>query len=451
MLAVGIGFSIVVSVVAAMFGFAIFAATAADMWPIAAFIGFVLFLAMLLPAAIYGAFSSAVWTIFFRRLTGRETIDAALTPGTPAPPIGSGMPAPPAPPTAPSPPAPPPPPAPPAAGPELPHLRRRPLLRRRPSALTSTRPVRRSPPSVPTSPGAGSRVVTAGRLSVCATPIGNLGDVTLRVLETLRTADVVLAEDTRVTRKLFARHGISSPLEPYHAHNLEKRTPAVIERIAAGSHVALVSDAGTPGISDPGAHIVDACIAAGIPVEVLPGPSAIIAALVASGLPTHAFYFGGFLPRKKGDRSRRLAALGELDATLVFYESPKRTAATAAALAEALPGRDGCMVRELTKLYEEIVRAPLDELAAMLAERGAIKGEVVLLVGPRPRGARDEVDEQAVYARIEQLMETGVSRTEAVKRTADEIGVGRNEVYRIAHREPGETGSGTSSSGATSA
>ncbi len=281
----------------------------------------------------------------------------------------------------------------------------------------------------------------AGRLSVCATPIGNLGDVTLRVLETLREADVVLAEDTRVTRKLFARYDITVPLEAYHAHNLERRTPAIVERIAAGAHVALVSDAGTPGVSDPGAHIVDACIAAGLAVEVLPGPSAIIAALVASGLPTHAFYFGGFLPRKAGERSRRLAGLAGLDATLVFYESPKRTAATASALAIALPGREACMARELTKVYEEVVRAPVDELAALLADRGDLKGEVVLMVGPPPRGSGSTVDPELVRARVEELVGGGMSRAEAVRTTATELSASRNAVYRIAHEPPAESDS----------
>ncbi len=275
-----------------------------------------------------------------------------------------------------------------------------------------------------------------GRLSVCATPIGNLGDVTLRVLETLAGADAVLAEDTRVTAKLFARHGIATPLEAYHAHNLERRTPALVERIASGAHLALVSDAGTPGVSDPGAHLVEALAAAGLEVEVLPGPSAIITALVASGLPTHAFYFGGFLPRKAGERSRRLADLATLDATLLFYESPRRAASTAAALAEAFPGRRACMARELTKVHEEVVRAPVDDLAADLAGRESLKGEVVLLVGPPARGSRAEVDAHAVRARLGELMEAGASRSAAVRAVAEERGVPRNEVYRIAHVDP---------------
>jgi len=258
-----------------------------------------------------------------------------------------------------------------------------------------------------------------------------LGDVTLRVLDALRDVDVIAAEDTRVTRRLLARYDISAPLEPYHAHNLAERTPKLVERMAGGATVALVSDAGTPGVSDPGAHLVDACLAAGAAVEVLPGPSAIITALVASGLPTHAFYFGGFLPRKSGERRTRLQALERLDATLVFYESPRRTAATLDAISEVLPGRDAAMARELTKLHEEVVRAPVGELAARLAGR-ELKGEVVLLVGPPPRGERATIDQDAVRARLQELQEAGVARSAAVKQVAADLSLPRNDVYRIA-------------------
>jgi 16S rRNA (cytidine1402-2'-O)-methyltransferase len=277
-----------------------------------------------------------------------------------------------------------------------------------------------------------------GRLLVCATPIGNLGDVTLRVLDALRDADLIAAEDTRITRRLLDRYDIRTPLEPYHAHNLERRTPALVERMAAGARVALVSDAGTPGVSDPGAHLVDACLSAGVPVEVFPGPSAIVAALVASGLPTHAFYFGGFLPRKAGERRQRLASLASLDATLVFYESPRRAAATLESLAEALPGRDAAMARELTKIHEEVVRGPVADLAEELAGR-ELKGEVVLLVGPPARGAgRVTLDPEAVRARVADVEAGGASRSAAVRQVAAELGASRNEVYRIAHEPAGE-------------
>ncbi len=274
--------------------------------------------------------------------------------------------------------------------------------------------------------------MASGRLSVCATPIGNLGDVTVRVLDALRDADLIAAEDTRVTRTLLARYGIETPMRSYHAHNLDSRTPEIVERIGAGERVALVSDAGTPGVSDPGAHLVDACIEADLAVEVLPGPSAIITALVASGLPTHAFYFGGFLPRKAGELRTRLTALADLDATLVFYESPRRTAATLAAIAEVLPGRQACMARELTKVHEEVVRGPVEEVAATLAQR-ELKGEVVLLVGPPARGERSPLDTDAIRVRLDELAAEGLKRSEAVKRVAEELGARRNDVYRIAH------------------
>jgi 16S rRNA (cytidine1402-2'-O)-methyltransferase len=271
----------------------------------------------------------------------------------------------------------------------------------------------------------------SGVLIVCATPIGNLGDVTLRVLDALRDADIIEAEDTRVTRKLLARYDIHTPLEPYHAKNLDARTPAVVQRVAGGARVALVSDAGTPGVSDPGAHLVDACLEAGLRVDVLPGASAIITALVASGLPTHAFYFGGFLPRKAGERMRALEKLATLDATLIFYESPRRTARTLADIAQAFPGRRAAMARELTKLFEEVVRGEVAAVAASLAER-ELKGEVVLLVGPPMRDRGVEIDEAEIGDRVDALLAQGMSRKDAVKRVAEQSGVARNEIYRIA-------------------
>ncbi len=220
---------------------------------------------------------------------------------------------------------------------------------------------------------------SAGVLLVCATPIGNLGDVTLRVLDALRTADVIAAEDTRVTRKLLSRYDIHTPLEPYHEHNRVVRTPELVARIERGERIALVSDAGTPGISDPGEHLVDACLETGVRVEVLPGASAIPTALVASGLPTDAFYFGGFLPRKAGERARVLERLRELDATLVFYESPGRTAATLASLAAAFAGRRAALARELTKIHEEVARAEIGELAGEHRVVGIVGGARQLL------------------------------------------------------------------------
>lgn len=280
-----------------------------------------------------------------------------------------------------------------------------------------------------------------GALHVCATPIGNLGDVTLRVLDALRDADVIAAEDTRVTRKLLSRYDIHTPLVAYHEHNSAEQTPRLLQRLAAGERIALVSDAGTPGISDPGARLVDACLAAGLHVDVLPGPSAIITALVASGLPTDAFYFGGFLPRKAGERSRALQALASLDATLVFYESPRRTAQTLDALAAAFPGRDGAMARELTKVHQEVVRGTVDEVAHDVRDR-ELKGEVVVLVGP-PLAEAAPVDERAIREAVDRRVGGGASRKDAIRETAAELGVARNTVYRIATERPDVPTSGT--------
>ena len=273
-----------------------------------------------------------------------------------------------------------------------------------------------------------------GRLVVCATPIGNLGDVTLRVLEALRTAGAVAAEDTRVTRKLFARYEIATPLERCDEHTVARQAPLLVARMLAGETIAFVSDAGTPGVSDPGARLIAAAIEAGVPVDALPGASALLAALVASGLPMHRFYFAGFLPRKAGERRRELEALARLDATLVFYESPRRAASALQALAEAYPGRHAALARELTKLHEEVVRGTVEELAAEIAGRESLKGEVVLLVGPPfADSVPAPVDAALVRARVEELVAGGISRSSAVRQVARELALPRSEVYDIAH------------------
>lgn len=273
---------------------------------------------------------------------------------------------------------------------------------------------------------------TAGVLLVCATPIGNLGDVTLRVLDALRDASLIAAEDTRVTSKLLARYEISTPLERFDENVAARKAPLLVARMLAGETIALVSDAGTPGVSDPGARLVEAAVSAGVAVEALPGASAVLAALVSSGLPMQHFYFAGFLPRKAGERNTLLDKLADLDATLVFYESPRRTAATLAALAGRFPGRRAVMARELTKLHEEVARDEIGALAAAMQER-ALKGEVVLLVGPPGAERNSSVDEGAVAKMVASQVAQGVSTKDAVKRVAAETGLPRNDVYRIAH------------------
>jgi 16S rRNA (cytidine1402-2'-O)-methyltransferase len=274
----------------------------------------------------------------------------------------------------------------------------------------------------------------SGRLLVCATPIGNLGDVTFRVLDALREADAILAEDTRVTRKLLARYQIETRLERYDEATAERKTPAMIERLLAGETLALVSDAGTPGVNDPGHRMLQEAVEAGVAIEALPGASALLAALVTSGLPMKRFYFGGFLPRKAGERRRELEALVSLDATLVFFESPHRASASAAALAEVFPARGAVMARELTKLHEEVVRGTTDSLAADLAERDEIKGEVVLLIGPPVPAPRVvSADLGMIREAVDAYAAAGVSRSEAVKRVAKELGLPRKQVYEAAH------------------
>jgi 16S rRNA (cytidine1402-2'-O)-methyltransferase len=228
-----------------------------------------------------------------------------------------------------------------------------------------------------------------GILSLCATPIGNLGDLTLRVIETLEAADLVLAEDTRVARRLLSHLGIRASVERCDENTIRQRSARVVERVAQGWRVAYVSDAGTPTVADPGSHLVAAVRQAGLPVEVLPGPSAVLTALVASGLTGQAFYFGGFLPRRHARIIATLEALAALDATLVFFESPRRAAAALAAIAEVFPEREVVLARELTKLHEEVLCDNAPALAQRITarEQGGrpLKGEVVIVIAAPTR------------------------------------------------------------------
>ncbi len=264
------------------------------------------------------------------------------------------------------------------------------------------------------------------RLVVCPTPIGNLEDITLRVLSALREADVVACEDTRRTRTLLERYGVTATLVSYHEHNEAARAAELVERMRGGDTVALVSDAGMPLVSDPGYVLVQACIAAGLPVEVLPGPSAAVAALVASGLPADQWRFAGFLPRKRGELRRAFADTG---VTLVAFESPKRVPATLSVLEEIDPGRQVAVCRELTKLHEEVVRGTAAELARRY-EGSAPKGEVVLVVGP---AAPMEADPDAAPAGLDQLrrlVEAGAKPRPAAQAVAELTGASANALYR---------------------
>lgn len=223
---------------------------------------------------------------------------------------------------------------------------------------------------------------TSGRLIIVGTPIGNLGDLTPRVAQAFEAADAICCEDTRVTSKLLAHLGISRPLVRCDENVIASRSPELIGRMLAGDVIAFASDAGMPSVSDPGQVLVDAAREAGVDVEVIPGPSACVTALVASGIPCEHFYFEGFLPRKHGERVRRLSQLAAIPGALLFYESPHRVAASLEALAEVFPARQVALCRELTKLHEEVLRAQAPYLLEQVRERGELKGEMVLVVAP---------------------------------------------------------------------
>ncbi|WP_029351686.1 16S rRNA (cytidine(1402)-2'-O)-methyltransferase [Bosea sp. 117] len=264
-----------------------------------------------------------------------------------------------------------------------------------------------------------------GGLYVVATPIGNLGDVTLRALETLAGAALVACEDTRVTRRLLERYGIRTPLVAYHDHNAETMRPRLVEKLGQGAAVALVSDAGTPLVSDPGYKLVEAAIAAGHRVVPLPGASASLAALVAAGLPTDRFFFEGFLPPKPGARRNRIAELKAMPATLVLYETGPRLPESLADLADGLGPRPAAVCRELTKTFEEVRRAPLDALAAHYAAAGAPKGEIVLIVGPPDEEVASDAD---VDGALRRALAT-LSVKDAAAAVATATGRPKREVY----------------------
>jgi 16S rRNA (cytidine1402-2'-O)-methyltransferase len=270
----------------------------------------------------------------------------------------------------------------------------------------------------------------SGGLVVCPTPIGNLEDITLRTLSALREADVVACEDTRRTRVLLDRYGVKARLVSYHEHNEAKRSSELVERMRAGETVALVSDAGMPLVSDPGYVLVRACVAAGLPVEVLPGPSAAIAALVASALPADRWRFVGFLPRKKGELGRLLS---EARDTLVAFESPRRVPATLALVAELQPERPVALCRELTKAHEEVVRG----LAAELADRyrdSPPKGEVALVLGPAPAADGEGGEPEGLEA-LRRLVDSGAQPRKAAGVVAELTGGSANALYRALTRQ----------------
>lgn len=284
----------------------------------------------------------------------------------------------------------------------------------------------------------GAAVRAGGRLIICPTPIGNLGDMPPRALEALRAADVVCAEDTRVTGKLLAAFGVEKRLERLDEALIGAKAAGIVERVLAGEVIAYCSDAGMPGVSDPGLRLVAAAREAGAAVEVLPGPTAAATAYVASGSSKPCFYFGGFFPRKAGERKSLLEALRPLDAALVFYESPNRLVAALAAVAELLPTRRVAVCRELTKLHEEVAcgtAAELHDAFVQRAEEGGIKGEIVLVIdGPAAEevSAGHEEARTGAAARAAELAREGLRTKDISKTLVAEFGIARNEAYDMA-------------------
>jgi 16S rRNA (cytidine1402-2'-O)-methyltransferase len=266
-------------------------------------------------------------------------------------------------------------------------------------------------------------------LYLVATPIGNLGDISLRTLAVLAGAHVIAAEDTRHSKKLLSHFGIRGELTPYYEHNAERERPRLLSRIRAGQAVALISDAGTPLVSDPGYKLVREALDEGLMVTSLPGPSAALAALTNSGLPTDTFLFGGFLPPKSGPRHTRLTALKDVPATLILFETPPRLAKSLADMAEVLGPREAAIARELTKLHETVTRGTLDALADAVAAGEALKGEVVVVIAP-PTAEETEITDERILADLEAALETQSFR-DAVRGVTEALNVKRARVYEL--------------------
>lgn len=274
-----------------------------------------------------------------------------------------------------------------------------------------------------------------GLLSVVGTPIGNLRDASPRMRDTLAAADVVLCEDTRVTARLVSALGLHAHLERCDENVMAEKIPDVLARVADGGHVAYVSDAGMPGVSDPGQRLVDAALDAGLPVEVVPGPSAVTCALVASGLASEHFFFEGFLPRRRGPQRERLEELACVPGTIVVYESPRRVAETLANVAAVMGGRRVALVRELTKIHEEVVRGEAAELAARIAERGEIRGECVIVIAAPDAdelaSRRSTVPEVSLEEAVAAGLAAGEAKSALAKRLAREFSLPRAEAYDV--------------------
>lgn len=265
-----------------------------------------------------------------------------------------------------------------------------------------------------------------------ATPIGNLADLSFRAVEVLRAVEWIACEDTRQTRKLLAHYGIETRTVSYHEHNEAQRSQELLSRLEQGESVALVSDAGTPLVSDPGFRLVRKAAEAGIRISPVPGPSALMAALSAAGLETDSFYFGGFLPRKPGERRRLLEQLSHLETTLVFYEAPHRILETLEDVASVLGERPVVTARELTKIHEEFLRGTPAEVLEQLHRRGAVRGEITLLIGKGGKPPDAGASPEDVTGQLRRLELEGYSRMQAVKEIARRLRLPKREVYRLA-------------------
>jgi 16S rRNA (cytidine1402-2'-O)-methyltransferase len=277
---------------------------------------------------------------------------------------------------------------------------------------------------------AGDRELAAG-LYLVGTPIGNLEDITLRAIRVLTQADIIACEDTRQTQKLLNHFGIETRATSYHEHNEASRAAELVEKLAAGGRIAVVSDAGMPGISDPGFRLVSLAVERGIAVFPVPGPAAFLAALVASGLPTDSFSFRGFLPAKSGARRRELEEIREASETQIYYEAPHRIKEALADIVEVLGAeRPVVVARELTKIHEEFLRGIAGEVAQVLGERGEVKGEITLLIGKAAEGAGAPRG-VSVRERVEEIMRVEkVDEKAALKKVAKERGISKSEAYR---------------------
>jgi 16S rRNA (cytidine1402-2'-O)-methyltransferase len=277
------------------------------------------------------------------------------------------------------------------------------------------------------------------KLILCGTPIGNLDDMSLRAVEVLRAADVIACEDTRRTRKLLTHFGIEArDLVVYNEQNERRRSTELVQKIKRGQTVVLVSDAGMPGLSDPGYRLVEAAVAAGVVVEVVPGPNAAVSALAISGLPPGRFVFEGFLPRRSAERKRHIAALADEARTLVFYESPHRVDACLADLAEVLGPRPAALARELTKMYEEVRRGTLEELLESV-RADPPRGEIVLVIQGAVRDHKAESSPAELAAAARELMDEGVARKEALVEVARRAGVPKRKVFDALLESPADS------------